>query len=230
MDAGGQVYVFGSGTMQQFSWDVKDFGSKTQSGFTRFYDIVEIWKKRVQPKFNSYVDRTAITRRIELDELRPRTMETVLRALTAEPEGNNERENAKAGIKAKISSRMQKRKNAMKEREKLLLSVVYPSKFYDTQCNVNTVALWGKRIFQVGFTSSNLMALSSDGEIYAWGGLDHWWDQIEKTSERMGKWRGYTTDRSKLLLMTNEMKHASDMNHQLDKPQIEYMPQVGLIF
>jgi hypothetical protein len=225
LDAAGQVYVFGTGPVQQFASDVKDFGSKTQAGFTRFRDVVDIWKKRVQPEFNSYVDLTAVTRRTEHDEFRPRTMEAMLRGHTADPQGRGG-SNAAARIKDRKSKNIKKKEGALKEREMMLLSVAYPSKFYDVSCNTNTVALWGKNIFHVGFTSNNLMALSAQGEIFAWGGMDHWWDEIEVSSERVGLWRGYTTDRSKLLLMTDKMKHASEMDHQLDKPQIEDGQQV----
>ena len=56
------------------------------------------------------------------------------------------------------------------------------SPFRDLSVARNTAALWGKRVVQCAVTSSVAFALSDLGEMWAWGGTDHWWHKFEAES------------------------------------------------
>jgi hypothetical protein len=77
------------------------------------------------------------------------------------------------------------------------------SAFHGINAAVNTVALWGRRTKEVAVSDNVMFALTDLGEIYAWGGNDHWWHEVEPDSHWQTHWRGDTTARSKMLLMTH---------------------------
>ena len=47
-----------------------------------------------------------------------------------------------------------------------------------------------------------ILAQSDLGELWTWGGSDHWWYEIEPDAHWQTHWRGDTTPRSQLLLGT----------------------------
>ena len=67
----------------------------------------------------------------------------------------------------------------------------------------NTAALWGRRPYEVVFSDNVAFAITDFGQIFAWGGNDHWFHEIEYDSFWQTNWRGDTTARSKNLLTTN---------------------------
>ena len=65
---------------------------------------------------------------------------------------------------------------------------------------LNTAALWGKRIYQVAVSEGVIFALADTGEVYTWGGHSHWWHEIQPDSLQLTNWRGDVTARSQLLM------------------------------
>ena len=78
------------------------------------------------------------------------------------------------------------------------------SAFHGINAAVNTCALWGRRTKEVAISDNVMFALTDLGEIFAWGGTDHWWHEVEPDSYWQTNWRGDTTARSKMLLMTQD--------------------------
>ncbi|KAK7233594.1 guanyl-nucleotide exchange factor, partial [Aureococcus anophagefferens] len=66
----------------------------------------------------------------------------------------------------------------------------------------NTSMLWGRRVYDVAITDTVIVAMSDLGEMWSWGGADHWWYEIETDAHWQNNWRGDTTPRSQLLLGT----------------------------
>ena len=57
-------------------------------------------------------------------------------------------------------------------------------------------------------------------QIFAWGGTDHWWHEVEPDSYWQTNWRGDTTARSKMLLMTqNKAPPDEEEPHKQDSPE-----------
>ena len=93
------------------------------------------------------------------------------------------------------------------------------SAFHGINAAINTVALWGRRTKEVAISDNVMFALTDLGEIFAWGGNDHWWHEVEPDSHWQTHWRGDTTARSKMLLMT-QAKQAPEEEEpdQQDSP------------
>ena len=66
----------------------------------------------------------------------------------------------------------------------------------------NTSMLWGRRVYDAAVTDTVIVAMSDLGEMWSWGGADHWWYEIETDAHWQNNWRGDTTPRSQLLLGT----------------------------
>ena len=64
----------------------------------------------------------------------------------------------------------------------------------------NTAALWGRRIHHVTMSESVVFALADTGEVYVFGGKNHWWDEIQPDSIYQSTWKGDVTTRSQLLM------------------------------
>lgn len=77
------------------------------------------------------------------------------------------------------------------------------SPFRDLSVATNTVALWGKRVVQCALADDVALALSDLGEMWVWGGVDHWWQKVEPDAYWCSHWRGHSTPRSQLLLGTS---------------------------
>ena len=39
----------------------------------------------------------------------------------------------------------------------------------------NSAKLWGRRVYDAAVTDTVVVAMSDLGELWAWGGADHWW-------------------------------------------------------
>jgi alpha-tubulin suppressor-like RCC1 family protein len=82
------------------------------------------------------------------------------------------------------------------------------STFTGLNISMSTAAIWGKRIEKCACSENVIFALSDTGDIYSWGGNNHWWYEIQPDSKFQSKWRGDTTARSQLLLGTsNKVNH-----------------------
>jgi len=66
----------------------------------------------------------------------------------------------------------------------------------------NTSALWGRRVVKAAVADTVILALSDLGDMWTWGGSDHWWYEVELDAYWQNHWRGNTTPRSQLLLGT----------------------------
>jgi len=84
------------------------------------------------------------------------------------------------------------------------------SAFHGINAQVNTCALWGKRTKEVAISDNVIFALTDLGEIFSWGGNDHWWHEVEPDSYWQNNWRGDSTERSKMLLMTHNKKEPEE--------------------
>jgi alpha-tubulin suppressor-like RCC1 family protein/Ca2+-binding EF-hand superfamily protein len=185
LDAAGQVYVFGSGSHQQFSHPGLD-SVKTASGFKfEHYDkIISIWKDRVQPE--QLVNRLRLIRRAEQQEERRYNVQ----AMGGE------------GVGA----------IAPKERKIDPYEEALVSPFRGLNVATNTAYLWGRRIHHVAISENVIFAVSDRGEIYTWGGQSHWWHEIQPDSVYQSQWRGEITPRSQLLMNVQNKELPPDVN------------------
>ena len=74
------------------------------------------------------------------------------------------------------------------------------SPFDGLVCAVGTCSLWGRGVVKVGIGENTAFALTKFGEILAWGGRNHLWDEILPGSRWAKEDRGQMTQRSQLLL------------------------------
>ncbi len=143
--------------------------------FEHFDTVVQLWRDRVQPQ--QLIDRLKVQRRAQEQE---------------------EKRDAERNTGA-VQSALERNKEGRK-----IITDPYveaqQSPFMGLNINMNTAALWGKRVHQVGVSESVIFALSDTGEIYTWGGNSYWWHEIQPDSVYQTKWRGDTTARSQLLL------------------------------
>jgi hypothetical protein len=206
LDAAGQVYVFGGGERGQFAQvAVGDVDVKSFHPIGVEY-IKELWRKRVAPTAeeleeernpqtslrdaeNTNKAKSAVGQEFEedLEELE----EDI--ATAERNAGAEEREKKEEGIAW--------RQQQLAEKETRLVN-----KFANVNCATNTGMLWGKRTAIVSCAMSNIFALTDLGEIYAWGGQDNWWHEIEADSHWQSHFRGDTTERSQKLLMSSHIK------------------------
>ena len=85
-----------------------------------------------------------------------------------------------------------------------------PKPFHGVKLSLNTASLWGRRVHHVAVTENVIFALADTGEIFAWGGNQYWWHEIQPDSLYQTKWRGDTTARSQLLLTTVDKQLPPD--------------------
>jgi alpha-tubulin suppressor-like RCC1 family protein len=175
LDLGGHVYVFGGGTHLQFSENLATKLKSKQFTFDNFERIIELWKDRIQPA--QLVDRLRLDRKVEEQEAK-RDAERNLGGLAAD--------------------------GALKPKKTVIDPYLEAlgSLFDKKNVAMNTAALWGRRVHSVAISDSVLFAITDTGEIYTWGGNNHWWHEIQPDSLFQTTWRGDTTPRSQLLLGT----------------------------
>ena len=155
LDTAGQVYVFGLGTSGQF------LGTALKGEFNGFLKVKKLWKERVAPK-GEIVDSWL------LDPFIPPTTKdladvnnnyaivdkVVLNLSDANLSSKN--------ISLRAQSRTRQKAKGYEERKD------GDNPFKQLICMVNTVALWGRRIVQVGVGENTAFAVSAEGRIYAW--------------------------------------------------------------
>ena len=88
---------------------------------------------------------------------------------------------------------------------------ILKSPFKECHCITNTATLWARRVVQVKITDSVAMALTELGDLYTWGGMDHWWHEVEVDAAWQNQWRGETTPRSTMLLTTNDKTEPEEI-------------------
>jgi alpha-tubulin suppressor-like RCC1 family protein len=186
MDAGGHVYVMGSGRYGQFNQQpYQKFDTKKHK--FEFYDkVLQLWKDRIQP--DQIVDRLRGQRRAE------------------EQEDARDADRTLTGISAILKDLKRRKKVAdpFEEAEQ--------SPFIGLNVSLNTASLWCRRIYQVAASENVLFALADTGEIYTWGGNSFWWHEIQSDSIYQTKWRGDTTARSQLLMRTRDKTLPPDIS------------------
>ena len=67
------------------------------------------------------------------------------------------------------------------------------SPFNDLVVAENAAKLWGKRVYDAAISDTRILAQSDLGELWTWGGSDHWWYEIEPDAHWQTHWRGDTT-------------------------------------
>ena len=184
LDRAGHLYVIGSGVKGQFeSPNVENLASEKYT-FQLFERVVELWRDRVKP--GQLTDRLRVERKSQEQEEQREAEQNV--------EGDNE-----LGALGKEAA----------DRKKALASMIDPykeacdSRFHGLNISMSTCALWGKRIDKCSCSENVIFALSDSGDVYSWGGNNHWWYDIQPDSKFQSKWRGDTTHRSQLLLGTS---------------------------
>ena len=195
LDCAGHVYVFGSGTANQFQADGLEKLKSEHFNFKHLDRVIELWKDRVAPQ--QLVDRLKVARKAQEQE-------------EARDQGRNV-----STLKDDIGG-LQKKKRIIDPYKEAL-----QSEFMHLNCAFNTAVLWGKRIHHVSCSESVIFALADTGEIYCWGGNNFWWHEIQADSMYQNKWRGDVTARSQLLLGTVDRQLPADAN--VDKTDIDGM-------
>jgi alpha-tubulin suppressor-like RCC1 family protein/Ca2+-binding EF-hand superfamily protein len=186
LDAAGQVYVFGTGSHQQFAQQGVDT-VKTHTGFKfeHYEKITSIWKDRVQPE--QLVERLRLIRRAEQQEERRYNIQNMTGG---------------QGVGAITP----------KERKIDPYEEALVSPFRGLNVATNTAFLWGRRIHHVALSENVIFAVSDRGEIYTWGGQSFWWHEIQPDSVYQSKWRGEITPRSQLLMNVQNKELPPDVN------------------
>ena len=184
LDSAGQVYILGSGVFSQFTAPPIEKMKSVNYNFQAFEKILELWKDRIQPE--QLVDRLRVQRKSEdqeeeRDAGRNMTIGNDLGALGKD----------KADAKAAQDKIIDPYREALH------------SRFTGLNISMSTAAIWGKRIEKCACSENVIFALSDTGDIYSWGGNNHWWYEIQPDSKFQSKWRGDTTARSQLLLGTS---------------------------
>eukprot|EP01041_Mallomonas_annulata_P005267 gene5267-10537_t len=209
MDAAGQVYVFGNGTRNQFSSNSNTSSLNKKSAenmnFDMFEQLLKVWEDRVHPE--QLINTLRLQRRAE-DQEEARQAKLRSDAAAAEKDGigggggkeAKDAENDDTGFVGAIGPA----KIDFDAHRKLIdpFREAMKSKFRGLNVAINTAALWGRRVHHVAISDNVMFALADTGEIYSWGGHNHWWNELQPDSVYQKKWRGDTTPRSQLLLGT----------------------------
>lgn len=175
LDGTGQTYILGGGQFKQFGQAPNPKLGTNNFNFEYFEKVLELWRDRLKPE--AVIERLKIIRRAE--------------------EQDEKRDAArKLGGLAGMGARNEKKVIIDPYKEALV------SRFKGTTFQVNTAALWGRRIHHVAISENVLFALSDTGEVYTLGGNNYWWHEIQPDSIYQQQWRGDTTARSQLLLGT----------------------------
>lgn len=166
MDAAGQVYVFGKGTLNQFSQTAKEDMSSSSFNLEGQKELQTIWNRRIGAAPN---------------------VEQLFEGIMSKKESIqiNLREDKKS---PHVVKNLDKSENLS-----------------DKSVNNNTIALWGRRPRQIAISENVMFCLCDSGQIYAWGGNDPWWHELEPDSHWQTHWRGDSTARSKKLLCTEKL-------------------------
>jgi Ca2+-binding EF-hand superfamily protein len=193
LDSGGQVYVFGTGEQDQFvQLPLQKPANSLQ--FEGFAHIKEIWRARVRPT------------RMELEE--------GARVWADQEQSEEEKMHAeaKAAEHAPLDGAEPTEDDLYKDNDMDYVPSVnsVASRFFHLNAASNTCMLWGRRVVHCAIAESNIFALNDLGDVYSWGGHDHWWHEIEPDSHYQHHWRGDTTERSQKLLMTTNMPLLED--------------------
>ena len=62
------------------------------------------------------------------------------------------------------------------------------SPFNDLVVAENAAKLWGKRVYDAAISDTVILAQSDLGELWTWGGSDHWWYEIEPDAHWQTHW------------------------------------------
>lgn len=177
LDSAGHVYVLGSGAYNQFSAPPMAKMDTKRYKFEYFERVMELWRDRVQPQ--QLVDRLGLQRKHE------------------QQEADRDADRNLSGLAA-VSRKAAAKKVVIDPYLEAL-----ESPFLGLNVSLNTASLWGRRVHQVAVSENVLFALSDTGEVFTWGGNSYWWHEIQPDSVYQTKWRGDTTARSQLLLVSN---------------------------
>lgn len=183
LDQAGQVYVFGEGSSRQFVGDPSSQLHSRHYSYSHYDKILELWRNRVNPK--QIIDRLAVLRKTDEQERR------------------------------REFERRKRRDEDVDEDLYTDFCILDPyieaknSLFRNLNVAVNTAGLHGRRIVKTTASESVIFALSDAGEIFAWGGRDFTWHEIQPDATNQSKWRGDTTPRSQLLLGTTDKELPS---------------------
>jgi len=183
LDFAGQVYVLGTGTHGQFTSPPVEKFKSSAFNFQFFERILELWSDRIHPE--QVIDRLKVQRRAQEQEEERDASRSI--------SGGNE-----------LGALGQDRADAMAARANIIdpYKEALGSRFVNLNVGMSTAALWGRRIDRCACSENVIFALSDTGEIYSWGGKNHWWYEIQPDSKFQTQWRGDTTARSQLLLGT----------------------------
>ena len=191
LDTAGQVYVFGTGTHNQFGSIPLDTLKSKTSEFQMFSKVVELWQDRVRPE--QLINRLKLQRRAEEQD----ALVEARRRKAKEAQTLAELSAAAGAAPITPSDQEDEQKNMIDPYKEAL-----QSKFLGLNVAVSSAALWGKRIHHATVSESVMFAMADTGEVYCLGGNNQWWNEIQPDSIYQSKWRGDTTPRSQILLGT----------------------------
>ena len=192
LDCAGQVYCFGSGTFGQFNADNTKNMSTKNGPFQGFDEVYDMWHGRLFPE-QSFLYKVGIEERLK--EWDPDAEEEKLEL------GNNLTvEDPRAEI---LNSPF--KEHHFQEKDNIGKTIT------SSTCQPNTAALWARRVIQISITDSVAFALTELGDLYTWGGMDHWWHEVEVDAAWQNQWRGETTPRSTMMLTTNDKKEPDEI-------------------
>jgi len=180
LDAAGHVYVFGAGTNGQFQADANTLTALATDKFKfqHFDRILELWTDRIHPQ--QLVNRLKGSRNM------------------AEAEAKRDEDKAMqvaAETGAKLQSVNLKKKVVIDPYREAIAS-----RFKKLHAARSTAALWGRRVHHLTMSESVMLALAESGEVFVFGGKNHWWDEIQPDSIYQTKWKGDVTPRSQLVM------------------------------
>lgn len=175
LDLGGQVYVFGSGTNNQFAGPPRANLKSKAFVFEKLSRVNELWRDRVYPEQSAEKLHAYARLQYKADK--------------------------KAGVHVEQADEDPNSVSSAYNIDPYNAALSSPFRGLTVSCN--TSVLWGRRITNASASESVIFALSDSGELFAWGGLDVWWHELHPDSK--SKPQTQITPRSQLLLGTKDV-------------------------
>jgi len=170
LDAAGQVYIFGSGSHEQFVGDAVP----PSRIFQHFEHLRKLWKGRVAPDGGG-------------NHLKFRA--SVADSLAGTVHKKDEEENDNLMVRDHTGKLVL----AGSKKDQT-------SPFDGLVCAELGASLWARGVTKIGVGENTAFALTKAGEIIGFGGRDHLWEDILPGSRWAREDRGVMTERSQLLL------------------------------
>lgn len=183
LDAAGQVYLFGKGSLNCFD------GDPMEPDFIDFmeYELVkELWRERVRPDTSS---STLVVPAADGEGNRPENDGDAEQRSGAIPSA------AKADPQKNLPSKSNKRSPSLLPSRPRVAVAAAAQAFGHRQVSLMTAFLWGKRVKQISCGSVVVYAVTDSGEVFCWGGNKRSWRYFYDHDTLSAGAEGYTVDR-----------------------------------